>query len=96
MTLSPEQAICKLYKLHSDSEQYATAGVLRDVLNCRDDINDIDYFTFFLLTFLDHLLVQSQPLFQSSSIFNVVPCLQSFAYLTYDEITLIIDELFTN
>ena len=25
-----EQSICKLYKIHSDSEQYVTVGVLRD------------------------------------------------------------------
>ena len=30
-----------------------------------------------LLTFLDHLLMQCRPLFQSSSIFDIVPCLQS-------------------
>ena len=29
------------------------------------------------LTFLDHLLVQARPFFQSSSIFDLVPCLQS-------------------
>ena len=28
------------------------------------------------LTFLDHLHVQARPLFQSSSIFDIVPCLQ--------------------
>ena len=27
-----EQSICKLHKLHSDSEQYATVGVLRYLL----------------------------------------------------------------
>ena len=31
------------------------------------------------LTFLDHLLVQGRPVFQSSSIFDLVPCLQSLA-----------------
>ena len=31
----------------------------------------------FLLTFLDHLLVQGRPVFESSSIFGLVPCLQS-------------------
>ena len=30
-----------------------------------------------LLTFLDHLLVQGRPVFESSSIFGHVPCLQS-------------------
>ena len=29
-----EQSICKLYKLHSHSEQCATVGVLRELLNC--------------------------------------------------------------
>ena len=29
------------------------------------------------LTFLDHLLVQGRPVFESSSIFGLVPCLQS-------------------
>ena len=38
------QSICNLYKIHSDSEQYATVGVLRDLLNCRDWINVIDYY----------------------------------------------------
>ena len=33
--------------------------------------------SFPFLTFLDHLLVQGRPLFQSSSIFDLVPCLQS-------------------
>ena len=54
-----EQSICNLYKIHSDSEQYATVGVLRDLINCRDGINVIDYYN-------------------------------------YDDITGIIDELFTN
>ena len=36
-------SICKLYKLHSDSEQCATVGVLRELLNCRDGINVIEY-----------------------------------------------------
>ena len=36
------QSVCNLYKLHSDNEQYATVGVLIDVMNCRDGINDID------------------------------------------------------
>ena len=39
-----EQAICNLYNIHSDSEQYATVGVLRDLINCRDGIYVIDYF----------------------------------------------------
>ena len=39
-----EQAIYNLYKIHSDSEQFATVGVLRDLINCRDGINVIDYF----------------------------------------------------
>ena len=30
-----------------------------------------------VLTFLDHLFVQGRPLFQSSSIFDIVPCLRS-------------------
>ena len=38
-----EQSICNLYKIHSDSEQYATVGVLRDLINCRDGINVMDY-----------------------------------------------------
>ena len=35
----------------------------------------VDMFTF--LTFLDHLLVQGRPVFQSFSTFDLVPCLQS-------------------
>ena len=38
-----EQSICNLYKIHSDSEQYATVGVLRYLINCRDGINVMDY-----------------------------------------------------
>ena len=38
-----EQSICNLYTLHSDVEQYATVAVLRDLINCRHGINDIDY-----------------------------------------------------
>ena len=32
------ETICNLYKLHNDNEQflYATVGVLRDLINCRD------------------------------------------------------------
>ena len=36
-----EQSNCKLYKLQSDSEQCATVGVLRELLNCKDGINVI-------------------------------------------------------
>ena len=32
-----------MYKLYSDSEQCATVGLLRELLNCRDGINDIEY-----------------------------------------------------
>ena len=39
-----EQAICSLYKIHNDSEQFATVGVLRELIICRDGINVIDYF----------------------------------------------------
>ena len=39
-----EESICKVYKSHGDSEQSATVGVLRDLINCRDGINDIDCF----------------------------------------------------
>ena len=41
-----EQSICNLYKIHSDSEQYATVGVLRDLINCRYGINVIDYYNY--------------------------------------------------
>ena len=41
-----EQYICNLYQIHSDSEQYATIGVLRDLINCRDGINVIDYYNY--------------------------------------------------
>ena len=33
-----EQSICNLYKLHNANEQYATVGVLIDLINCRDGI----------------------------------------------------------
>ena len=39
-----EQSVCNLYELHSDNEHYATVGVLIDLINCRDGINDIDFF----------------------------------------------------
>ena len=38
-----EQSISKVYKSPNESEQDATVGVMRDLLNCRDDIYDIDY-----------------------------------------------------
>ena len=42
-----EQSICNLYKIHiSDSEQYATVSVLRDLINCRDGVNVIDYYNY--------------------------------------------------
>ena len=41
-----EQSICNLYKIHSDSEKYETVGVLRDLINCRDGINVIDYYNY--------------------------------------------------
>ena len=40
-----ELAICSLYKIHNDSEQFATVGVLRELINCRDGISVIDYFS---------------------------------------------------
>ena len=48
-----EQSIIKqLYKLHSDGEQCATVGVLDELLNCRDGINDIEYFTYDEITLI--------------------------------------------
>ena len=41
-----ELSICNLYKIHSDSEQYGTVGVLRDLINCRDGINVIDCYNY--------------------------------------------------
>ena len=41
-----EQSICNLYKIHSDSEKYATVGVLGDLINCRDGIHVIDYYNY--------------------------------------------------
>ena len=35
------------------------------------------------LTFLDHLLVQGRPIFLSSSVFDLVPCLQSVGISFY-------------
>ena len=32
--------------VHCDSEQYATVGVLRDLIKCRDGINVIDYYNY--------------------------------------------------
>ena len=31
-----DQSICKVYKVPNESEQDATVGVMRDLLNCRD------------------------------------------------------------
>ncbi len=45
-----EQYICNVYKMPSDSEQYATVGVLRDLINCRDGINVIDYYNYVDIT----------------------------------------------
>ena len=47
-----EQSICDLYKLHSHSEQCATVDVLRELLNCRDDINGIEYSTYDEITLI--------------------------------------------
>ena len=41
-----EQSICKAYKSPSESEQDATVGVKRDLLNCRDGVYDIDYLNY--------------------------------------------------
>ena len=40
-----EQTICNFYKFNDD-EQYATFGVLRDLINCRDGLYDIHYFNY--------------------------------------------------
>ena len=40
-----EQTICNFYKFNDD-EQYATVGVLRDLINCRDGLYDIHYFNY--------------------------------------------------
>ena len=40
-----EQNICNFYKFN-DNEQYATFGVLRDLINCRDGLYDIHYFNY--------------------------------------------------
>ena len=36
-----ESSICEVYKLHSDSEQCATVGVLRELLNCRGGYDEV-------------------------------------------------------
>ena len=41
-----EQTICNLYKLHNDNGQYATVGVLRDLINCRYGLYDIHYLNY--------------------------------------------------
>ena len=41
-----EQYICKVYKLPNESEQVVIVGVMRDLLNCRDGIYDIDYLNY--------------------------------------------------
>ena len=41
-----EQSICKVYKVPHESEQDATVGVMRGLLNCRDSIYDIDYLNY--------------------------------------------------
>ena len=53
-----EQVICKVYKLPNESEQSATVGVMRDLLNCRDGIYDIDYFSYDEITvIIDELCI---------------------------------------
>ena len=47
-----EQPICKLYTLHSESEQCATDGVLRELLNYRDGIYVIEYLTYDEMTLI--------------------------------------------
>ena len=54
-----ELSICEVYNLHNDSEQCAAVGALRELPNCREGINMIEY----------------------------VNC---------DEVSLVIEELFTN
>ena len=39
------QTICNFYKF-INNEQYATVGVLRDLINYRDGLYDIHYFTY--------------------------------------------------
>ena len=49
-----------------------------DIRNYHAKVSSIQLLlTLLFLTFLDHLLVQGRPVFQSSSIFDIVPCLQS-------------------
>ena len=45
--------------------------------NYNGQVIDRDNSKYCILTFLDHLLVQGRPVFESSSIFGLVPCLQS-------------------
>ena len=47
-----EQYICKVYKLPNDSDQNATVGVMRDLLNCRDGIYDIGYLNYVEITLI--------------------------------------------
>ena len=41
-----EQSVCNLNKFHNDNEQHATFGVLRDLISCRDGIDDIHCFNY--------------------------------------------------
>ena len=47
-----EQSICKVYTLPNESEQDATVGVMRDLLNCRDGIYDIGYLNYVEITLI--------------------------------------------
>ena len=48
--------ISKVYKLPNESEQDARVGVMRDLLNCRDGIYDIDYVSYDEITVIIHEL----------------------------------------
>ena len=41
-----EQSICNVYISHIVIVSSTTASVLRYLINCRDGINDIDYFSY--------------------------------------------------
>ena len=50
------QYIREVFKLHSDSEQCATVGVLREVFNCTYGVNMIEYFSHYTVTLVAKLL----------------------------------------
>ena len=70
-----EQSICKVYKLPNTSEQHATVSVMRDSLNCRDGIYEIEYLNYDEITVtIDELCTNYYVLYIISFVFIFTLC----------------------